>query len=432
MALAFANLGLSLLLAALSMAVICWLYLIARALRSHVNTPVISESVMQAGSKFNFPFVSIIVPARNEQGSIEKCLLSLLTQNYPNYEVIAVDDNSTDRTLGIMKRMESEPAFIGKLKVVSVKDKPEDWTGKTWASQQGYLHSRGKLLLFTDADSHFESKNVIALTVDKMLSGNLDVLTGVPYLPLKDFWSKMVMPVWNLYSEVFDHGIADVNDAKSKVAFVMGSFFLIKRAVFEEIGTYDSVKHEIQEDRAIGLLLKRRQYRMKMFKINSLVSALWSRDLHTLWHGIRRSVAPLAIKDKSAVISHQLTLFVMIALPFLLLPYSAMLSGNYLASMINSPFYLYPQNNVPSLAAALFLLDSSLCLLIITVTAVKGIMKYRLAPAYSVLCLVAALFLVVCYAYSTIPFLTGRAKSIPWKGRTHDIVLNNKTKQTVA
>lgn len=437
---------LSMLLAAVSLIVICWIYLIARALHSYVNTPVIRES---ANDKFAFhlPFVSIIVPARNEQDGIEKCLLSLLTQNYPNYEVIAVDDNSTDRTLDILKKMGSEPAFNGRLRVVSAADKPADWTGKTWASQQGYLNSRGKLLLFTDADSCFESQNAIALTVNKMLSENLDVLTGVPYLPPKDFWSKTVMPVWNLYSEVFDHGIADMNNAKSKVAFVMGSFFLIKRSIFEEIGTYDSVRQEIQEDRAIGLLLKSKQYKIKMFKIDSLVSALWSRDLYTLWHGIRRTVAPLAIKQKSTIVSHQLILFVMIVLPFLLLPYSAMLSSNavlQLASVINLPFsppvtYQHLQNLLAqplslNLNLILFLLDSSLCLLIIIVTSVKGIVKYRLVPIYSILCFVAASFLIISYAYSTIPFLIGgNGKPIPWKGRAHDPVLrHNETKRKSA
>jgi glycosyltransferase involved in cell wall biosynthesis len=451
---------LSVLLAAVSLIIACWLYLIARALHSHANTPVIIEGANDAryadNGKFNFhlPFVSIIVPARNEQNNIEKCLLSLLTQNYPNYEVIAVDDNSTDRTLDVLRKLESEPGFKGKLKVVTATGKPADWTGKTWASQQGYLSSRGKLLLFTDADSCFESRNVISLTVNKVLSENLDVLTGVPYLPLKDFWSKTVMPVWNLYSEVFDHGIADVNNTNSKVAFVMGSFFLIKRSVFKEIGAYDSVRHEIQEDRAIGLLLKGKQYKMKMFKIDSLVTALWSRDLYTLWHGIRRTVTPLAIRQKSTVISHQMAFFVMVVLPFLLLPYLMMLSNNYaisqLASLINLPFtdtsspsvtYQHLHNSVDrlrtlNLNSALFVLDSLLCLLIVIVTSVKGAVKYRLVPVYSILCFVGASFLIVSYAYSTIPFLTGgNGKPIPWKGRPHDPVLrhnnnNNKRKST--
>ena len=213
-------------------------------------------------------------------------------QEYYNFEVVAIDDNSDDRTLKIMKDIASKQASGKKLKVISLSTKPDGWTGKTWASQQGYMNSHGDILLFTDADSLFESKYTIELTVRRMFSDKLDALTGVPYLPLIDFWSKVVMPVWNLYSEVFDCGIADANNPQSKVAFVMGSFFMIKRLVFEAIDTYKSVKDEIQEDRAIGNLLKTSQYRMKMFKVDSLVSALWSRDISSLWHGIRHAVTP--------------------------------------------------------------------------------------------------------------------------------------------
>src|SRR3712207_6639547 len=163
------------------------------------------------------------------------------------------------------------------------------------------------------------------MTVRQMLSDKLDALTGVPYLPVLDFWSKVVMPVWNLYSVIFDRGIVDANNPESRVAFVMGSFFMIRKAVFESIGTYRSVKDEIQEDRAIGALLKRSHYRMKMFKVDSLVSALWSRGVSSLWHGIRRSLAPAVIEDKLAVISQQLILFATIAIPFLLLPFNAIM-----------------------------------------------------------------------------------------------------------
>ena len=119
-----------------------------------------------------------------------------------------------------------------------------------------------------------------------MLLDKLDTFTGVSYLPLIDFWSKVVMPAWNLFSVIFDRGIAEANDPESNVEFVMGSFFMIRRVVFEEIGTFQAVSSEIQEDRAFGSLLKRCHYRMKMFKIDSLVSALWSRKYFNFLQGI--------------------------------------------------------------------------------------------------------------------------------------------------
>jgi hypothetical protein len=313
-------------------------------------------------------------------------------------------------------------------------------------------------VLFTDADSLFESRYAIELSVRQMLSDKLDALTGVPYLPLMDFWSKVVMPVWNLYSEVFDRGIADANDPQSKVAFVMGSFFMIKRPVFEAIGEYKAVKDEIQEDRAIGNLLKTSQYRIKMFKVDRLITALWSRDVSSLWHGIRRSVMPAAIEDKSAIISHQVILFAMIALPFFLLPYNAaMLYGGSSYNLPSSTIAAIPnmgqilpdaqsaaqqqhqlQNPILKLPVlvlegALFWFNLSLCLLIIATTGIKSVMKYRLVPLYSVLCVIGGLFLIASYTYSTLPLLTGfSVKPIEWRGRTHHLPLHyNEKNKTI-
>ena len=450
------------LFAAFVLVLLSWIWLFIRSIHSHMNTPIIKNSpniiIENRKHNFNRPFVSVIVPARNEEDNIGKCLLSILTQEYPNFEVVAIDDNSDDRTLKIMKDICSKQGFSKKLKVVSLSAKPDGWTGKTWASQQGYMNSHGDILLFTDADSLFESKYTIELTIRQMLSDKLDALTGVPYLPLIDFWSKVVMPVWNLYSEVFDRGIADVNDPHSRVAFVMGSFFMIKREVFEAIDTYRSVRDEIQEDRAIGNLLKTSQYRMKMFKVDSLVSALWSRDISSLWHGIRRSVTPAVIEDKSAIISHQLILVAMIALPFFLLPYNAaILSGkssysllpsivsvvpniiivpnpthassvaeqhhHIQISILNSQIALNPANREESyLESILLWFNLSLCLLAITATGIKGIVKYRLVPLYSALCFIGGLFLIASYIYSTLPLLVGVSmKPIKWRGRPHHV-----------
>lgn len=452
------------LIAALSLVLVSWIYLLAKALHSHLNTPEIRNN---SGTSYdnlnaNQPFVSVIIPARNEEDNIEKCLLSILMQRYSNFEVVAIDDNSDDRTIEIMKKLKSKEQFNEKLKIISLPAKPDDWMGKTWASQQGYINCTGDILLFTDADCLFESRHTIELTVKQMLLDNLDSLTGVSFPRLLDFWSKIVMPVWNLFSVIFNRGIAEANDPKSNVAFVMGSFFMIRRPVFEQIGTFQSVRNEIQEDRAFGSLLKRHQYLTKMFKIDRLVSSLWSRDVFTLWHGIHRTLAPAIVEDKSAVISQLLLLFSMVILPFLLLAYNAVgvvlssssagsgssstfapetdsggqiLPGSLSlaqkeeqehpiqASVLRSDIVLNPQNKMQQqqlqLQSIVFWFNMSLCLLIIAAIGIKGIMKYRLVPIYSVLCFVGGLFLIASYAYSTFPLLNRfNMKSIQWRGRS--------------
>ncbi len=242
----------------------------------------------------NFPLVSVIVPARNEEKYIERCLLSLLSQDYPNFEVIAVDDNSSDNTLKIMKDIKNKikkkkntGLLPDKLKIISLKSKPDGWTGKAWASEQGYLQSKGTILLFTDADTNYVCRDVILQTVLYMQKARLDVLTGV-FSPekLSNFWAKITIPLWDFVSILFGIGSGDVNNPKSKIAYLMGSFFLIRRKILVDIGTFEIVRDEIQEDKALGVVIKKRGYNLKLVILKEMMYTLWADDLVTLWDGI--------------------------------------------------------------------------------------------------------------------------------------------------
>jgi cellulose synthase/poly-beta-1,6-N-acetylglucosamine synthase-like glycosyltransferase len=435
-------------------------YLFIVALTSHLATPAIRDVIRRdkddKGKSHdtlhndtdsnNGRFVSIIIPARNEQEHIQRCLESIISQDYPSFEIIAVDDSSTDNTFRIMKHVQAEKVSLAKrpkLKIIQLTDKPHGWTGKTWASEQGYLHSKGNILLFTDADAYFNSKNTISLAVSYMQKDNLDVLTGVPYLQLRDFWSKIVMPVWMLFTEIFRTGMADMNNPKSKVAYLMGSFFLIKRDVFEQIGTYELVRNEIQEDRILGIRLKRNGYKIKIVKMDEVVTALFARDPSTLWHSIQRTLAPVAMESRLRIISHMLILFFMAALPFLLLSYIVttlpIARNGELLPQQRPPIFLLsillssilPQSDGSQLSLELlFLLNIVSCLLVIIATVVKGRKKYLLPPTYCILAPIGALYLTIAYAYNIIPLiLSKKGKPIIWRGRTHEmLVFSNREK----
>ena len=418
-----------------------WVYLFVLALKSHFHTPVIrsgrplSTSInlrikkkkldltntnlyFDTTDNQSLPFVSVIIPARNEGNYIQRCLLSLLCQNYANFEVIVVDDNSTDNTLRILKNMEKKPEEKNRLKIVSLTDKPNSWTGKTWASEQGYLQSRGDVLLFTDADSFYFSKDTISLAISFMCKENLDVLTGVPHLELSDFWSKIAVPLWFLFTEVFRSGIADVNNPKSNVAYVMGSFFIIKRGIFEELGTFRAVCNEIQEDRTIGINIKKAGYKMKIVKIDELVSAQLSRDLTTLWHYIRRHLTAVAMESKWQPLINFLTLTFMTVLPFMILPYIMIIAAQ------NSKFLSLPQHSIytpESLPLSLLLFLNILCCsMIILGVAMKDIKKHRLTPIYSLLAFPGGLFLTIAYLANIVPLLKpSKPRLVTWKGRRY-------------
>ena len=160
---------------------------------------------------------------------------------------------------------------------------------------------------------------MISNTLCYMQEEHVDVLAGIPYLVLHNFWSKVVMPIWNLFFVAFGVSAYKINNPQSKDAYLMGSFFMIYRSIFSDIGTYSSVHDAIQEDADLGYLLKHKGYRVKMVKVGSLISALWSRDLITLWHGIGRTIVPIAVKNGFRVLKNLVIMFYMTMLPFLFL-----------------------------------------------------------------------------------------------------------------
>jgi chlorobactene glucosyltransferase len=207
------------------------------------------------------PFVSVIIPARNEEIEIERCIVSILKQKYQSFEVIAIDDSSSDCTFEKMKKVKEEnPELADKLTILSTADyeeKPYDLVGKTWVSEKAFEKSRGEIILFTDADTHYFNPFTICTTVSLMLKEKLDVLGGLPYLRLQDLLSKIVMPLWNLLSLLLSDA-GKINDPnKIDTAFLLGSFFLIKRDIFVKTGTNKVVKDAIQEDFDLALVLKK-------------------------------------------------------------------------------------------------------------------------------------------------------------------------------
>jgi len=138
------------LFATLFFVLVVWTYFLLYLIKSLRQSPILG-SVVRSGTNNNFPKVSIIVPARNEEKYIGKCLTSLLEQDYPTFEIVAVNDLSSDMTGRIMNEYRVKDSK--RISVINIVRKPDDWVGKNWACYQGYLKSSGEVLIFTDADT---------------------------------------------------------------------------------------------------------------------------------------------------------------------------------------------------------------------------------------------------------------------------------------
>lgn len=190
------------------------------------------------------PCVSILVPARNEEETIGACVKSLLYQDYPNFEVIVMDDASTDETLSILKSL---AAGSDRLKIASGTPLPEGWLGKHWACHQLSQLATGELLFFTDADTehkpHMLKQGVAALIAEKA-----DLVSALPKQIMVSLSEQLVMPFtyWSIMA-ILPLGIA-YHSRFSLFSSATGQFMLFRRRAYDQIGGFASIKHHVVDD----------------------------------------------------------------------------------------------------------------------------------------------------------------------------------------
>ena len=295
---------------------ITWVFLIKSMIDSVRLTPYLDKFERKEHAN---PKVSVILPARNEEEFIGKCLDSLIEQDYTNYEIIVVDDSSDDATGKIISEYAKKNS---KIIPVSAQIKPDGWMGKNWACMEGYKKATGELLLFTDADTK-HSQNVISLAVSHLLSFNLDALSAIPKMRTIDFWTRITLPMISTFLHTRFSAIR-VNDPSKKTAYFFGSFFIIKQKTYKEVGMHEGVKHEIIEDGALGKKVKESGHKMKMTRGDHLIEAVWARDKSTLWNALKRLMIPLYLQNEKIAIGIFFAVLFLLFMPFPILAYSVL------------------------------------------------------------------------------------------------------------
>ena len=316
-----------------------WVLLIKTMIDSFRYTPLLDKFDQKPHHN---PRVSVILPARNEENFIQKCLDSLTAQDYPNYEIITIDDSSDDSTGSIIAQYAKKNS---KVIHVSAGAKPEGWMGKNWACMEGYKKVTGELLLFTDADTKFE-KNVISLAVSHLESFSLDALTAIPKMVCLDFWTRISLPVLSTFLHTRFSAMR-VNDPTKNTGYFFGSFFIIRKKTYDTVGTHEGVKHEIIEDGALGKKVKESGHKMKMVRADHLIDAVWARDWSTLWNGLKRLMIPLFLQNGKIAVGIFFAVLFLLFMPYVMLAYSipfvnSSFSSNIIfASSISSSVLLY-------------------------------------------------------------------------------------------
>ena len=242
------------------------------------------------------PLISVIIPARDEARNIERCVTSLLAQDYGHFEVIVVDDRSKDATPVILANLATARSQENpRLRVLSGEELPEGWAGKPHALFQGAEIARGSWLCFMDADT-FAEPNLLSASFTAAQEGKADLFTILTAQELGTFWERVVLPVvFTALSVGFSP--RRVNDPTKPDAIANGQFILIQHSVYTAVGGHAAVRDQIVEDKALAARVKGAGYRLVIADGREVARTRMYTSLPEIWEGWTKNIY-LGMRDR--------------------------------------------------------------------------------------------------------------------------------------
>lgn len=263
-----------------------------------------------------FPRVSVLVPARNEEQNIGKCLAGLLRQEYPDYEVLVLDDRSTDGTAAIVREWEGRE---GRLRLIPGAPLPEGWGGKSFACHQLAREAGGEFLLFVDADTVHGSASIRSAVAEMEKTG-ADLLSLIPHQTMESFWEKAILPLLHFSTMCFLPFPLVSSTRSPRLAMANGQFMMFRRDVYRRIGGHEAVRTAMVEDVWISRLVKSHGRKLVVMDGGSLVSCRMYRSFAALWEGFSKNLFAGFRYSLPAIGAVMAFNAVTSVLPFVLLP----------------------------------------------------------------------------------------------------------------
>ncbi|MHB1274839.1 MAG: glycosyltransferase family 2 protein [Candidatus Humimicrobiaceae bacterium] len=230
------------------------------------------------------PLVSILIPARNEETNIEKCIKAFLKQDYPKLEILVLDDNSTDSTYNIVKKISEKNKNV---KVFKGKPLPQGWLGKSFACFQLSRYAKGEYFVFTDADTH-HLQNSISSSLAALLNNGLDALCPFPREIMVTIHERMSIPFMNFVILLF-MPLALIRKSKNPLFCTgVGQYLLFRREVYFGMGGHAAVKGKILEDVQITKKTKEMGYNYMIFDGRKIISCRMYKNFKQVFTGYSR------------------------------------------------------------------------------------------------------------------------------------------------
>ncbi|MHB8106894.1 MAG: glycosyltransferase [Candidatus Cryosericum sp.] len=256
------------------------------------------------------PRVSVLVPARNEERSIERCVRSLLAQDYPNFDVLVLDDGSTDGTGEILNRIAAGDV---RLSVLDGHPLPSGWLGKHWACQQLLEHADGEYVLYVDADT-WHDPAAVGNGVSAMLVGDLDLLSAIPHEVTGTFGELLTVPmaVWSFFA-LLPMWLA-FHTKTPLLASAIGQYMMFRTSSLKEIGGFERIRSNVIDDLSLARLVKASSMRWRVVDGTARSSC-------RMYHGLNECLQGFS-RNLYAVFYHNPPLLTFVWL-FVLMVYSA-------------------------------------------------------------------------------------------------------------
>lgn len=259
------------------------------------------------------PFVSVLIPARNEALNIGNCLAGLLAQTYKNMEIIVLDDHSDDKTSEIVAEFAKH---YPQVRLVQGRPLPPEWTGKNWACQQLSAAARGIIYIFTDADNT-HAPNAVENTVRWMQRYDLSMLSAFPEqqtqtlpeqlsVPVVDMFVYAGLPLWLTYTSAYP-----------SLAAANGQWIAFMRQAYIELGGHLSVRSHVVEDIELSRATKQRGLRMLTTAGTDAVFCRMYKNFDEVWNGFTKNLFGLVGYSSVGFFALLLMLFVACVLPYI-------------------------------------------------------------------------------------------------------------------
>ena len=258
------------------------------------------------------PAVSIVIPARNEERNLEQALQSVLALDYPDLQIIVVNDRSTDNTGAILEKMAERDA---RLAVVTIDDLPAGWLGKPYALHMGAQQVRGEFILFTDADIVFHP-SALRKAVAYVQATGFDHVTVIPQSSMSGSFLTTVSATFGLFLFIIFKPWKARNP-RSRCYMGVGAFNLIRTSVYQALGGHEPVALRPDDDLKFGKLVKDHGYRQDVLNGRGMVTVEWYRSVAELIDGLMKNMFAGMEYRVSLVIAATLAALVMHIWPWL-------------------------------------------------------------------------------------------------------------------